>query len=196
MSPNVPGITSGDRPFGAHSLYGLPTLQDVNPQETSRFSSAWVLGNINRSDGCVPPCTDPSSFTEVSPIQISRDYVSVRLPTVRSLDLAFGLHQSDENSFNFPASSRASLAEAHLHINLLDMIAVQNVLSHFIHQLSHKDVLVMSDNTTVVSYINRQGGTRSHSLLQIVRVMLLWAHDHQLTLRARHIPGNRNVLAD
>jgi hypothetical protein len=62
--------------------------------------------------------------------------------------------------------------------------------------LFHKVVLVASDNTTVVSYINRQGGTKSGTLYLLVEQILVWAQKCHIVLRARHIPGRLNVLAD
>ena len=43
------------------------------------------------------------------------------------------------------------------------MRAVTPALFHF-NLLTHSAVLVSTDNTTVVSYINREGGTRSANL--------------------------------
>ena len=60
---------------------------------------------------------------------------------------------------NQDVSHAWSREEASLHINLLEMKAVIQTLAHFALQVSGKSVLVMSDNTTVVSYIKRQGGT-------------------------------------
>ena len=52
------------------------------------------------------------------------------------------------------------------------------------------------DNTTVVAYINKQGGTRSHPVLRLVVDLFLWLQAQDITLRARHIPGWLNVVAD
>ena len=52
------------------------------------------------------------------------------------------------------------------------------------------------DNSTVVSYINKQGGTRSHSLLRLTVELLLWLEVQDIVVRARHIPGCLNVIAD
>ena len=48
---------------------------------------------------------------------------------------------------------------------------------------------VATDNTTVVFYINKQGGTQSHSLLHLVVDLFLWLHFQDTGLRARHIQG-------
>jgi hypothetical protein len=83
-----------------------------------------------------------------------------------------------------------------LHINLLEMEAVRLALLHFEMHILNKSVLIATDNTTVVAYINRQGGTRSDSLYLLVETMLIWAQQRCIYLRARHIPGCLNVLAD
>ncbi|KAK6168311.1 hypothetical protein SNE40_021104 [Patella caerulea] len=41
------------------------------------------------------------------------------------------------------------------------MMAISKALSHFAPVLINQSVLILSDNTTVVSYLRRQGGTRS-----------------------------------
>jgi hypothetical protein len=56
--------------------------------------------------------------------------------------------------------------------------------------------MVMSDNTTVVAYINHQGGTRSLSLAEKSVELLEWCRCEGILLKAKHIPGSRNVLAD
>ncbi|KAI2661254.1 enzymatic polyprotein [Labeo rohita] len=44
------------------------------------------------------------------------------------------------------------------HINCLEMLAVFRALKHFLPDLRDRHVLVRTDNTSVVSYINHQGG--------------------------------------
>ena len=52
------------------------------------------------------------------------------------------------------------------------------------------------DNSTAVSYVNKQGGTRSILLTRLVREILEFCDANSIVLVARHIPGARNVLAD
>ncbi len=53
------------------------------------------------------------------------------------------------------------------HINQLEMLAVFQALKHFLPDLRDHHVLVRTDNTAVVSYINPQGGLRSHPLYRL-----------------------------
>ena len=89
-----------------------------------------------------------------------------------------------------------SLPESKLHINYLELKAVFLALKEFQNLCAHKMVLVATDNTTVVSYINKEGGMRSGPLCALLWRILTWCTSHQVTLRARHIPGQLNVVAD
>lgn len=51
-------------------------------------------------------------------------------------------------------------------------------------------------NRTAVSYIARQGGTRSRPLLKILALMFPWAERHLQDLTASYLPGPKNWLAD
>lgn len=48
--------------------------------------------------------------------------------------------------------------EQSLHISLLELEAVIRTITHFLPQLHNQKVLVKCDNTTVVQYVNKQGG--------------------------------------
>ncbi len=48
----------------------------------------------------------------------------------------------------------------------------------------------------MVSHINRQGASRSHTLDRLARRLLLWSQDKFLSLRAVHVPGILNLEAD
>ena len=89
-----------------------------------------------------------------------------------------------------------SLLESKLHISYLELKAVFLALKEFQDLCGHRMVLVATDNTTVVSYINKEGGMRSGPLCDLLWRILTWCTSHQVTLRARHIPGRLNVVAD
>ncbi len=82
------------------------------------------------------------------------------------------------------------------HINCLELWAVHLALRQFRPLLLGKHVLVRTDNSAAVSYINRLGGIRSHRMSQLARHLLLWSHTQFKSLRAVHIPGQPNRAAD
>ncbi|XP_071847532.1 uncharacterized protein [Apostichopus japonicus] len=81
------------------------------------------------------------------------------------------------------------------HINALELEALSRALHHFeCHLLGHA-VTAFCDNTTVVAYVNRQGGTKSRSLCAATWDLLLWCRDN-ISLRASHVAGRENLTAD
>src|SRR4029434_6876273 len=89
-----------------------------------------------------------------------------------------------------------SVREAVSHINVLELRTVVLALRHFLPRLSGQHVLVRTDNTATLAYINRQGGVCSQSLHHWANRLLLWAAIHVFSLRAVHIPGHFNYGAD
>ena len=57
-------------------------------------------------------------------------------------------------------------------------------------------MLVPTDNSTVVAYINKQGGTHTVEMRALLWKIMTWCHHYQITLRARHFPGCLNVMAN
>ena len=86
--------------------------------------------------------------------------------------------------------------EKRLHINVLELKAVSLVLRSFKDQCQNQTVLVAMDNSTVVAYINKQGGTHSAEMCALLWKIMTWCHHYHITLKARHIPGCLNVMAD
>ena len=83
-----------------------------------------------------------------------------------------------------------------LHINFLELKAVLLALKSFEHLCRDQIVLIAMDNTTIVSYINKEGGMRSSSLCALLWRLLSWCHLRGIVLRARHIPGHLNVIVE
>ncbi|XDV14355.1 hypothetical protein PO909_014626 [Leuciscus waleckii] len=82
------------------------------------------------------------------------------------------------------------------HVNCLELLAVRLALHRFRALLRGQHVLVRSDNTATVAYINRQGGLRSRRMSQLARHLLIWSQKHLRSLRAIYIPGELNRAAD
>ncbi len=86
--------------------------------------------------------------------------------------------------------------QLHWHINCLELLAVHLALNRLKRRLRGEHVLVRTDSTVTVAYINRQGGLRSCRMSQLARHLLLWSRKHLRSLRAIHIPGLLNQTAD
>ena len=86
--------------------------------------------------------------------------------------------------------------EKRLHINVLELKVVSLALRSFKDQCQNQTVFVATDNSTVVAYINKQGGTHSAEMCALLWKIMTWCHHYQITLKARHIPGCLNVMAD
>ena len=82
-----------------------------------------------------------------------------------------------------------------IHINFLELKAVVAALHHWVSVLWGQ-VLIAMGNTTVVSYINKQGGTHSLTFLHLVVVLFMWLQVQDIVLSARLIPGCLNVITD
>ncbi len=85
--------------------------------------------------------------------------------------------------------------QRHWHINCLELLAVYLALGRLKGPLRGKHVLVRTNNTATVAYINNQGGLRSPRMSQLARHLLLWSQKHLRSLRAIHIPGVLNRVS-
>lgn len=94
------------------------------------------------------------------------------------------------------ASGTWSPSMRRLHINVLELEAVVLALREFSGALAGRNILLSTDNTTVAAYVNRQGGVRSRRLSVQTERLLLWCQSRGISLRARHVPGRFNTLAD
>ena len=83
-----------------------------------------------------------------------------------------------------------------LHINLLEMKALFLGLQAFQEDVSGHHVTSLCDNSTVVAYVNKQGGTVSRALCLLTSRLLRWTECFDVHLDARYLPGENNVLAD
>ena len=81
-------------------------------------------------------------------------------------------------------------------MNWLELKAIHLSLVEFLPLLQGQAVLLMTDNTTAVSCLRRQGTLRSEPLMSLTRDILELALAHSVTLVPRHLPGRLNVLAD
>ena len=95
----------------------------------------------------------------------------------------------------YTARGTWSLPESKLHIHHLELKAVFLAPEEFRTLYCNKTVLIATDNTTVVAYINKRGDEIGLSGALLWRI-LSWCTRQQVTLRARHIPDRLNMIAD
>ena len=83
-----------------------------------------------------------------------------------------------------------------LHINDLELKAVSQALQSFKDQCQNQTVLFATDNSTVVAYIIKHGGTFLVEIYTLLWKIMTWCYQHQKMLKARHIPRCLNVMAN
>ena len=89
-----------------------------------------------------------------------------------------------------------SASQRSCHTNVLEMQAVIYAVRDFLPHLRYRVVRLMCDNAVTVAYINNEGGSRSHTLMQMTIRLLKWCDSKAITLVPVHLPGVRNIQAD
>ncbi len=89
-----------------------------------------------------------------------------------------------------------SREEQNLHINCLELLAATLALKSFTKGQTGLSVLLKMDNTTAVAYVNNQGGTVSRELVRLSKELWTWCLQRNITIKAQHLPGRLNQVAD
>ena len=145
---------SGLIPLGR--LYLRPLQRHFHPLGlTDRFtpprrSDPLVLANLLR------PWQDPRFLTSGIPLRTFQ--VEFMIFTDASKQ-GWGAHMGDSQ-----ISGTWTHTDRKLHINCLELKAVISALQHWAPMLQGRQVMIAMDNSTVVSYINKQGGTHLATL--------------------------------
>ena len=79
-----------------------------------------------------------------------------------------------------------SRRESQPHINMLELRAVHLTLLHLEQEIFGQTVLIKSNNTATVSYINKQGGVVAKTLNDETCTLYKWAIPRLLRLQAIH----------
>ena len=138
-------------------------------QVTDRWRDEFWLNSVVP---IVPPDPKATVFTDAS-------------------EVGWGAHMG-----NLTASGNWPLTSPQPHINWLELEAVQNALAEFKDDIPQGQVLIRSDNQTVVALLNHQGGTHAPALSMRAEEIILWAHSQGWNLLAKHIAGSANIMAD
>ncbi len=97
---------------------------------------------------------------------------------------------------NVTANGPWSSSDSSRHINELELQAAFNGLQSFAISMSDVAILLMMDNTTAVSYVNKTGGPKSIELCSLAVEMSSWCEVRGISLEAAYLPGSLNILAD
>ena len=106
-------------------------------------------------------------------------------------DVGWGAHLG-----SLTASGLWDPDQAALSINARELLAIREGLLHFLPSLVGKSVSIFCDNSTAVSYLRKEGGTRSPFLNSMAQEILRWPESLSIRLLPQFIPGSLNVLAD
>ncbi len=99
-----------------------------------------------------------------------------------------------ERQYKCDATITSESSTSPVGFSMATVEAVFLALKDFQPQLEQRHVLIRTDNISVVSYINHQGGIRSKPLYEQAAALLLWADHIFLSIRAAHIPGLLKIL--
>ena len=106
-------------------------------------------------------------------------------------DVGWGAHLGSVTTSGLWDQEQSTLS-----INARELLAVRKGLLHFQSSLVGRNVSVFCDNSTVVSYLRKEGGTRSPFLNSLTQGILSWTESLSIRLVPQFILGSLNVLAD
>ena len=147
-----------------------------------RRSNPLVLANLLRR------WEDPRFLTSGIPLRTFHAEFTIFTDASRQ---GWGAHMGDSQ-----ISGTWTHTDHKLHINYLELKVVSHALQLWAQMLQGHQVMIARVNSTVVSCINKQGRTLSFTLLRLTVELLLWLEAQNIIVRARHIPGCLNVIAD
>ena len=89
-----------------------------------------------------------------------------------------------------------TMAEATAHINVLELKAIQLGLTALAGNVKNSTILIKSDNTTALAYVEKKGGTKCRDLTAKAIEIWEWALKRNNHLNTQHVPGKLNIRAD
>ena len=91
------------------------------------------------------------------------------------------------------ASSLWDQEQSALSINARELLAVREGLLHFQSSRVGRNVSVFCDNSSAVSYLRKEGGTRSPFLNSLTQGILSWTESLSIRLIPQFIPGSQRA---
>ena len=93
------------------------------------------------------------------------------------------------------AGGRWDMKERELHINVLELKAIENGLKSFEDHVSGKHVKIFTDNTVALCYVRDMGG-KSKDCNDVAYKIWSWCIARNILLSITHIAGRLNTEAD
>ena len=81
-------------------------------------------------------------------------------------------------------------------INHRELLAIFSAVDWFLPLLRRQSAALFTDNSTALSYLRKEGGTRSATLNAVAQAILRLCEVHSIRLLPQFIPGKLDVLAD
>lgn len=89
-----------------------------------------------------------------------------------------------------------SKSEELLHINALELLAIERALTIFANDEGNCNILLKVDSQVAISYINCYGGCRSELLHAIAKRIWLFCEKKDIFIKATYLESKKNVEAD
>ena len=174
--------------------YGQVFLKHLEVAKTKALARNWF--DFDRS-----MALSPKVLTELKwwLDNVTTAYRPVHVPNpevVMSTDASFQGWGYHLKSTNAKFGGRWTVEERTHDINYLELKAVHLSLLSACKHITNTHILILSDNTTTVVGINRQGSTHSSNCNSVTRDIWLWAMQQNNWLSSTHCPGVSNVEAD
>ena len=196
--------SSRERPLSLwRSLLGvMSSLSTLIPGSCLRMRSLQLRLNVSGlqssedaliswDDSCLP---DLRWWSVPSHLEVG---VSLGLPQPQLLlftdasDVGWGA-SLDDNRLSGLWSQDVSMFS----INHRELLAVLLAIRGFLHLLRGHSESLFTNNTTALSYLRKEGGTRSSTLSVVDQAILRLCEDNDVRLLPQFVPGCLNVLAD
>ncbi|KAG2190858.1 hypothetical protein INT47_001454, partial [Mucor saturninus] len=103
--------------------------------------------------------------------------------------------QHNNNNNKQTAFGHWTHQEAQMSINWRELKAAFLALKTF-PDLHNMRILIKTDNTTSMAYMNKQGGTRSLPLMELATQLWKWCLQRGITIQSNHMAGINNTTAD
>lgn len=121
---------------------------------------------------------------------LKRDVFSLEIFTDASLS-GWGVFCEGKTAFGW-----WTILDTDNHINYLELQAIFYGLKCFANRLSNCNILIRTDNTTALSYVNRMGSIKFPKLNALAREIWQWCENKNLWIFASYIPSSDNWQAD